>query len=221
MIVTHDPLSPPSIGDVGRLADEGRSLFLDAARAQRVYEPARDRRLGPAQARGVVLRLVDDARGLVRAVTESLVAGKVRLGSWFSSMRSTLLPRHFAAGMAVLNHPDLPPADLDAIAGLSRGQVGYLERFRGQVASAAQLLDGTAVARAAMYADALWSLGMGVERRKMIRDGYRFEKNILGFADHCSQCLEETRLGQVPVGTLSSPGDRLCHVACRCYLEYA
>jgi hypothetical protein len=221
LILPADFLTPPAdIGDVARLADDGRDLMFDAARAQRVFEAARDRRLEPDQSRGIVLRLIADAKGLVRAATESLVAGSIRLGAWFHSLKSTLLPRHFAAAAALLNHPDLPPADMEAVANLSRGQVGYLERFRSQLATAAQLLDGTAVARAGMYADAVWGVGQKVLRAKMTRDGYRFERNILGYADHCSQCLSETSMGLVAVGTLSAPGDRICHVSCRCYLEF-
>jgi hypothetical protein len=212
--------APPAIGDVGRLADEGRDLFLDAARAQRVFEAARDRRLEPAQSRGIVLRLIDDAKGLVRSVTQSLVAGSVRLSSWFGAMKDVLLPRHFAAGMATLSTADLPPADLEAIADLSRGQVGYLGRFRERIASAAHILGDATVAYAAMYAGALWGTGQDVLRDKMTREGYAFARNILGYSDHCADCLYETSRGLVSATSISLPGSRRCLTSCRCWLEY-
>lgn len=208
------------IGDVARLADEGRDLMFDAARAQRVFEAARDRRLAPDQSRGIVLRLIADAKGLVRAATESLVAGSIRLGAWFHSLKSTLLPRHFAAASALLNHPDLPPADMEAVANLSRGQVGYLGRFRDQIATAEHILGDMTVARSAMYASSLWSIGMGVERAKMIRDGYSEELNNLGSFDHCGMCLDATLAGWSKIGSLPEIGSRTCLGGCRCWWSY-
>lgn len=219
-ILTPSLIAAPTIGNVGRLADEGRDLFFDAARAQRVYEAARDRRLEPAQGRGIVLRLIDDAKGLVRSVTESLVARTVRLGTWFRAMRDALLPRHFAAGFAALNHAEPPPADLEAIADLSRGQLGYLERFRDQIATAAHILGGATPARAELYSSALWSVSQDVLRSRAKRDGFKYESNILGSYDACPGCLDATRAGVVPIGLLVPIGQRDCMQRCRCHLVF-
>jgi hypothetical protein len=218
-ILTQDLWTVP---DVARLADDGRGILLDAAAPLRLRDAVKERRLSPEQGRRVVRRLIDDAGALVRSATDALVAGMLRLGPWFGAMRDALLPRHFAAGFAVLNQLDPPPADLDAIAAESRRQVGYLERFRGQLATAQQLLSGAA-ARAELYAHALWSVGQAVGRERAGRDGYGQEISRLGLSDHCGGCLHEAHRGWVPINDpvpLVPPGSRTCLSRCRCWLEY-
>jgi hypothetical protein len=198
-------LEPWTDAAVARLADDGRAALRDAAAPLRLGDAVKQRRLSPEQGRRIVRRLVADAGSLVRSATEALVAGALRLGPWFGAMRDALLPRHFAAGMAVLNHADPPPADLDAIAAESRRQVGFLGRFRG------------ALARAELYAAAIWATAQSVARRRAMRDGFRFEENVLGISDSCLDCLEQTRRGRVPIGTLLPIGQRLCRVNCKCH----
>jgi hypothetical protein len=215
------PILTPDLwtdADVARLADDGRGILLDAAAPLRLRDAVKERRLSPEQGRRVVRRLIGDAGALVRSATDALVAGVLRLGPWFGAMRDALLPRHFAASFAVLNHPEPPPADLDAIAAESRRQVGYLERFRGQLATAQQLLSGAA-ARSELYASALWSLAQNVGRAKAMRDGYREEKNVLGISDSCTGCIAETHRGWVPIGSLVPVGSRQCLTRCRCIIE--
>jgi hypothetical protein len=203
---------------VARLADAGRGDLLDAAGPLRLRDAVRERRLSPDQGRRIVRRLIADAAALVRSATDALVAGVLRLGPWFGAMRDALLPRHFAASFAVLNHPEPPPADLDVIAAESQRQVGYLERFRGQLATAEQLLSGAA-ARSELYASALWGLAQNVGRAKAKRDGFTYERNILGPSDHCDGCLAETHRGWVSIGDLVPVGERLCLARCGCWIE--
>jgi hypothetical protein len=214
-ILTPDLWSAPAIA---RLADAGRGDLLDAAGPLRLRDAVKERRLSPEQGRRIVRRLIADAAALVRSATDALVAGVLRLGPWFGAMRDALLPRHFAASFAVLNHPEPPPADLDAIAAESQRQVGYLERFRGQLATAEQLLSGAA-ARGELYASGLWAVSQKVAGAKAKRDGFQFERNILGPSDHCSGCLAETHRGWAPIGDLVPPGERPCLSRCRCWIE--
>jgi hypothetical protein len=214
-ILTPDPWSAPTIA---RLADAGRGDLIDAAGPLRLRDAVRERRLSPEQGRRIVRRLIADAGALIRSATDALVAGVLRLGPWFGAMRDALLPRHFAASFAVLNHPEPPPADLDAIAAESRRQVGYLERFRGELVTAQQLLSG-ATARATLYAHALWSLAQKVAGAKAKRDGYSFMMNVLGISDSCGDCLDQTSRGWMPIDDphVISIGDRQCHVNCKCH----
>jgi hypothetical protein len=217
-------LSPDlwTIPDVARLADDGRGILLDAAVPLRLKDAVKERRLSPEQGRRIVRRLIGDAGALVRSATDALVAGMLRLGPWFGAMKDALLPRHFAASFAVLNQPEPPPADLDAIAAESQRQVGFLERFRGQLATAQQLLSGAA-ARAELYASALWSVGQAVGRDRAKRDGYKYEISRLGASDHCGGCLHEAHRGWVLIDDplpLVPPGSRTCLARCRCWLEH-
>jgi hypothetical protein len=204
---------------VARLADAGRGVLLEAAVPLRLRDAVKERRLLPEQGRRIVRRLIGDARSLVRAATDALAAGGLRLGTWFGAMRDALVPGHFAAGFAVLNNPDPPPADVAAIVAESRRQVGYLERFRGQLATAQQLLSGAA-ARAELYTFALWSVGQGVGRDRAMRDGYHEEISILGAADHCQQCIDEALMDWQPIGSLTPVGFRVCRSRCACFMTY-
>jgi hypothetical protein len=216
MILTPDLWTDATIA---RLADDGRAALFDAAAPLRLKDAVKQRRLAPEQGRRIVRRLIADAGALVRSATEALVAGTLRLGAWFGAMKDALLPRHFAAGMAILNHAEPPPADLDAIAAESRRQVGYLERFRYQIATAQQLLTG-AVARATLYASAVWSVAQSVGRERAKRDGFSQEISRLGASDHCELCVQEWYKGWQPIGSLIPPGERTCLARCRCWLEH-
>lgn len=212
-------LDPWTDATVARLADDGRAALRDAAAPLRLNDAVRERRLSPDQGRRVIRRLIADAGSLVRSATDALVAGAMRLGTWFGAMKDALLPRHFAAGFAVLNHPEPPPADLDAIVAESRRQVGFLERFRGAMATAQQLLSG-ATARAALYAAGIWAVAQAVARGRAQRDGYHQEISRLAASDHCGGCLHEAHMGWSPIGSLVPPGSRICLARCRCWLEY-
>jgi hypothetical protein len=213
-ILTPDLWTVP---DVARLADDGRGILLDAAAPLRLKDAVKERRLSPEQGRRIVRRLIGDAGALVRSATDALVAGVLRLGPWFGAMKDALLPRHFAASFAVLNQPEPPPADLDAIAVESRRQVGYLERFRGQLATAQQLLSGAA-ARAELYASALWGLAQNVARGRAKRDGFRLARRQLGIADHCDECLYESSRGWIGIDDVKPIGDTVCGSRCRCII---
>jgi hypothetical protein len=183
----------PAVTDrnVAHFQDEGRSLLLSVARPLRLADALRQRRLAPEQGRRLLHGVVAAVRPVVLSVTDALIAGSFRLAGWFRSMRDALVPGYFAGALAVLDDPDPPPADVSAIVAEANRQVGYLGRFRDQVATAVQLLDGTARARAEMYAEAVWSSAMKVQLAEKSRDGMREGMRHLGAADHCAGCLSE------------------------------
>jgi hypothetical protein len=212
----------PAVTDrnVGHFQDEGRALLLSVARPLRLADAFRERRLAPEQGRRLLHGVVAAVRPVVLTVTDALIAGSLRLAGWFRAMRDALVPGYFAGALAVLDDPDPPPADVAAIVAEANRQVGYLRRFRGEIATGAHLLGQGTVARADMYAGAVWSSSLNVQRAEKVRDGLRFERNILGPADHCGSCLAQTRMGLVPIGSLLAVGERTCLTRCRCWLSY-
>jgi hypothetical protein len=212
----------PAVTDrnVGHFQDEGRSLLLSVARPLRLADAFRERRLAPEQSRRLLHGVVAAVRPVVLSVTDALIAGSLRLAGWFRSMRDALVPGYFAGALAVLDDPDPPPADVAAIVAEANRQVGYLGRFRGEIAAAAHLLGPATLARAAMYGDAPWAVAMNVQRAEKIRDGLKLEYNQLGISDHCPDCIAQTLRKWVPIGTLIEPGSRQCLTRCRCWLEY-
>jgi hypothetical protein len=212
----------PAVTDrnVGHFQDEGWSLLLSVARPLRLADALRQRRLVPEQSRRLLHGVVAAVRPVVLSVTDALIAGSLRLAGWFRSMRDALVPGYFAGALAVLDDPDPPPADVATIVAEANRQVGYLGRFRGEIATATHLLGQATLARAAMYGDAPWAVAMNVQRAEKMRDGLRSEKNQLGLSDHCPDCIAQTLLKWVPIGTLIEPGSRQCLTRCRCWLEY-
>jgi hypothetical protein len=212
----------PAVTDrnVAHFQDEGRSLLLSVARPLRLADALRQRRLAPEQGRRLLHGVVAAVRPVVLSVTDALIAGSFRLAGWFRSMRDALVPGYFAGALAVLDDPDPPPADVSAIVAEANRQVGYLGRFRDQVATAVQLLDGTARARAEMYAEAVWSSAMKVQLAEKSRDGMREGMRHLGAADHCAGCLSEAAKGWMPLDQVTQIGDTICRTRCHCWLSY-
>jgi hypothetical protein len=212
----------PAVTDrnVAHFQDEGRALLLSVARPLRLADAFRQRRLAPEQGRRLLHGVVAAVRPVVLSVTDALIAGNLRLSGWFRAMRDALVPGYFAGALAVLDDPDPPPADVAAIVAEANRQVGYLGRFRDEIATASHLLGPATLARAEMYSGAAWAVGMNVQRAEKTRDGLRQERNILGPSDSCRGCIEETLRGWVNVGELVPVGSRLCLSRCRCSYDW-
>jgi hypothetical protein len=101
-----------------------------------------------------------------------------------------------------------------------RSQYGYLRGFAADVASGKQKLDGTALTRATLYAEAGRQTHRAAEQRAASERGLMEERNQLGAADHCAGCLAATSRGWVAIGTLVPCGSRDCLTRCRCSLQY-
>lgn len=219
------PAPPPDAAinerNVGHFQESGWSLLLSVARPLRLADALRQRRLIPEQSRRLLHGVVAAVRPVVLSVTDALIAGSLRLAGWFRSMRDALIPGYFAGAMAVLDDPAPPRADVAAIVAEGNRQVGYLGRFRDQIATAAEILGPGTVSRAGMYGDSIWAVGMNVQRAEKIRDGMRFERNILGIADSCGGCISQMQRGWVKVGELVPVGSRPCLSRCRCHLQYS
>jgi hypothetical protein len=200
--------------------DEGRALLLSIARPLRLADAFRERRLAPEQGRRLLHGVVAAVRPVVLSVTDALIAGSLRLAAWFRSMRDALVPGYFAGALAVLDDPDPPPADVAAIVAEANWQVGYLGRFRNEIATAAHLLGPATLARAEMYAEAVWSSAMKVQLTEKSRDGMREGMRHLGAADHCAGCLSEAAKGWMPLDQVTQIGDTICRTRCHCWLSY-
>lgn len=212
---------PPAVNDhsLAHWLSEGKALLLRVAGGMRLRDAFKARRLLDEQARRLLHGVVGAVEPVVVAMTEALEAAKLKLGGWWQAMKAAVIPGHFAVALAVLNDPNPSPADLAAIAQQANRQVGFLAQFRQQLATGRQLLSG-APARSALYAHGIWASAMAVRAVQMMRNGYRFEKNIIGIADHCFQCVDETSRGWVSIGSLIPVGSRTCLARCKCHLIY-
>jgi hypothetical protein len=100
-------------------------------------------------------------------------------------------------------------------------QVQYYNNMVNQVWTGVQKRDGTLVRRTMMYANAAWGALQEATRLQAAGEGYTHEENILGDAEHCGGCVEETAKGRVPIGTLIPIGQRDCLANCRCHFAYS
>lgn len=99
-------------------------------------------------------------------------------------------------------------------------QYAYLQNFIAQIRDGSQPLDGRALVRAQMYVRAAWGTWTVFQQQVQRQVGRSEYRNVLRPAEHCAQCVEQTKLGWQPIGTLIPIGERTCLVHCRCYFQY-
>jgi hypothetical protein len=77
-----------------------------------------------------------------------------------------------------------------------------------------------------MYVNGVNGSYEDAQRAAAINAGYEYERNVLGRTEnHCKSgtrpgCVEQTRLGWVPIGTLTPIGGRTCLSSCKCQIVY-
>lgn len=150
-----------------------------------------------AEARGIVLRGNDAER------LDYLERTRNRLIPLFEFV--SLLP---FAGV---------PAARRFIGVLIERQVRFIDRFIGQVRRNPRRFTA---GRMKMYGRVLHNIYQNADRAAHDIAGFGQERRVLGFAEHCPDCVNETAKGWQPIGTLRAIGDSVCLSNCRCHFEY-
>jgi hypothetical protein len=154
----------------------------------------------------------------MRALTQSLIDGQIGLDTWQAQMMASVKSVHIVGatlangGWAQMEQSDWGWTGSARI----RPQYAYLRDFAAQLANGKQPLNGTALARAELYAHAGRATHRAAQERLAKERGMAMERNLLGSADHCSGCLGETARGWVPIGSLIPCGSRQCLSRCHC-----
>lgn len=232
MSILDPPPLPPSTpaspaytrDDAERWEGPALDLLRPELRRLRLWDAFKAARMTAIQARRALERLILSGRAYLRSVTGLLrpdparpvPVPKLSLGAWFAKMRDDVLYRHTAATLGLFGGKPLGPADRDELAIQVTRQVGFLARFRAQIAAGIQLLDGTSLSRAGSYADAAFSTSWGVALMKAIRDGHTEGKRRLHVADHCAGCVREAARGWVRLDQVAPIGSQECRMNCRC-----
>lgn len=152
---------------------------------------------------------------------DALARGRLSVSEWQRRMASDMKTQHLA--MAAANRggwAQLSQADKRWVQRETKKQLRFLERFAKQISTGEQALDGRFVTRIEMYGQASEQIGKAMAARVNKNSGMRFEKNVLGQAEHSPDCLAATARGWVDIGALSPPGQRDCMVRCQCHLIY-
>ena len=168
--------------------------------------------------------VIDSSALNMNAVTQSLIDGNISLAAWQTEMMSQIKLSHVAsAALANGGFAQMSQADWGATGQLIREQYDFLRNFAREIADGTQAMDGRALVRSDLYADAANTTYWNMNTRSFTQDGYDEERRILDSdrSTSCDDCIEFADEGWQPIGTLPEPGqDSVCMVRCRCRKAY-
>ncbi len=178
-------------------------------------------RMSDRRKRLTIERMIIRSERILVDIGIQLRDGVITLAQWVRQVQQQLRPLHLAAVAATVGgFPLLTQAHVSAYRQALSDQFAFLATFRQQLRSAAQLLDGTFLARLRMYARAAHGVAQEVNRKVQPFLGKTEERRVLGVADHCPDCPPLAARGWQPIGSLPKIGATVCRVNCRCHWEY-
>jgi hypothetical protein len=178
----------------------------------------------------VVRAAVDEA---LLAASQSAVAdfeamrkGEITVGEWERRMRRHIKNAHLtnarlaSGGLSGGARRRVEDVLREGTTPDDTGDFHRLHRFAQQVADEEIPLDGRARQRARGYVQKGRSTYHAEQRVAKQKNGYNQERNVLGIAEHCDECVEITGKGWSPTGSLVLIGNRTCLYNCKCRIEY-
>lgn len=190
------------------------------------WNPAAQRYIGPggkfvAQSR--IRSAIDEALRKnalrVRDLSNQLRAGRISLDSWWLEMRTAVKDANlYGAAAARGGWAQMTPADFGRVGAEVRKQYAYLDRFVGEI-DGGLTLDGRFLNRAMSYLNSGRVTFEEIATDMFEARGFTEERNVLGNAEHCGDCVAETARGWVPIGDLIPIGSRRCRGNCRCKIQ--
>lgn len=166
-------------------------------------------------------RVINGLKGEMRGITRQFIDGDISRAEWERWMVEYQRVIYVLSTGVALATFELTAADFTVASEDQREQESYLLAFFGQVATGEQKMNGTLLARAALYAAAGWRLVEAVKAIKARLFGYGEERRVLGKADHCPDCIRYADMGWQPIGTLPAIGvGSVCRTNCRCHKEF-
>lgn len=178
----------------------------------------------PARSRQRALRqLTARTRRTGRGIGGQLNNGDISEAQWFVAMAELVRSTTIASGaiwdgIGALTNEEFKILDIAA-----NKDIDFLRRFRQQIADG-EVTPGQIVNRSGNYGKVRGTY-YEIAGYNLETDGFTEERNILFPGDSCTNsrlpgCVEVTRLGYQPIGTLTLIGNRTCHNNDRCELRY-
>ncbi len=166
--------------------------------------------------------LMDASALNMNTLTQSLIDGSTSLADWQTGMMQQIKITHTAsAALSQGGWAQMTQSDWGATGQMIRAQYDYLRNFAAEIASGQQPLDGRALLRTDLYADAANGTFAEMGRRDAIEGGMDEERRILeDTINACDGCIEQAGLDWQPIGTLDPIGAEECSTRCRCEFEY-
>lgn len=152
-----------------------------------------------------------------------LKEGDISISEWQAEMREYLrLQYEQAMILAKGGREFVTQSDWGYEGSLLKKQYQYLDGFAQDIANNPDkwLTGNNMLNRMNLYKDSAYTALEDFQQRKFEQLGFTEEKNDLGDADHCDDCLQETSRGWVSIGELVPIGDRQCQVRCKCTMRY-
>lgn len=188
----------------------------------RYYDLETGRFVSNAVIREGLESMMDVSALQINGLTRQLIDGTISLADWQTGMMNQIKITHTAsAALSQGGWAQMTQSDWGAVGQMIRAQYDYLRNFASQIASGEQPLDGRALVRSDMYADAGNGTFAEMGRRSAITDGFDEERRVLeDTINACDGCIEQDKLGWQPIGTLDPIGAEECGTRCRCEFEY-
>lgn len=190
--------------------------------SQRFRDLSTGRYISERQVRDFVDNIADAASQQLGTLSAQYCSGQITMTVWQAESRAVIKASQIASALAAYGgRGQMTPARWGLVGQQIRTQYAYLSRFADDVLSGRQRLNGRMDARARQYGQGARSLYENIRRRESAAAGLRYERNIRHAVESCGQCVNQSSLGWVPLGTLVPVGQRTCRSMCRCTLAYS
>jgi hypothetical protein len=191
------------------------------------WDPVARRYRGPSGAfvpdaavRQAVDAVVGGSGQRMRALTERLRDQSLDLATWQQQMAAEIKAAHLATIMAAHGgRAQMTPSDWGWSGQRLRSQYGFLRGWAAALATGIAPLDGRALMRAELYADAARVSHQEMRRRDGRLGGATQERRVLRASESCAGCVAEADRGWQPAGTLAPLGSQQCRSRCRCVFQ--
>lgn len=162
---------------------------------------------------------VDSSKEKIGKLTQRLVDGKINVSAWHEAMKAETKAAHRAAAM-LANGGKLDAKTAGQLGAVLRKQYSYLRAFALQIENKEITLGARTVARARLYAQSVMTTYQRAKLARAEAAGIEMYRLVLSSSEHCPECLADSELDFVPIGSLAEIGDRECLINCKCSWEY-
>jgi HK97 family phage portal protein len=171
--------------------------------------------------RGAVEETLDGIRGDMRALGAGLESGSVSIPEFQLGMQKLVKQAHLSALAAARGGWDrLTPADYAKVGPTLRDEYKHLNRAVSAVAS------GDRSVKSLLGNLDMWAADAGdtfdnATHAMRAEVGHKWERWVLGAAEHCEGCIEQAGRGVVRYGSLPAKGSQPCGSRCHCRKQTA
>lgn len=173
-------------------------------------------------------RVTADASTSMEAITERLLNDETSIPEWQQAMeREILSVNRMGALVSRGGWSRMDQSDWGFAGSWIKKQYQWLDKFARELVNGKQKLNGTALTRAKLYAQAGRGLYQEMKRRQAKKRGKAEEMRVLGpNENHCqtngliSGCIELAAKGWQPIGTLPPIGESPCYTNCLCVFRF-